>query len=662
MRPLILLTMSALLLSGCSDSESDETADTSQSQNTATPSQTPDSSDSEPVGFESPEAAFQAMKAAAQRDDFPAAVRCLTPESQGVMAMMMTFPLAMMAAFDPDMEKEVEALMQRHGISMDDESEDFPIDQIPDRIAFITDVVEFMEANSDGEDDEGPIKQMADAELHDLTIDGNEAHGTVRTSDGESEAMDFVQIDGRWLIQLPMEMGGDMSGDMDFSGDFEGFGGGMEPEAPIEAISMDAFNSAWQVSVQETDTAAEPLLTRLADELGLELDATGAGDALQQTVTVDKTGVSRHEVIEDICRQIAVTPEYGSSSLTLRPGVREIPAAFSGPFTALAKELSTDPETATGQLTLQVVAHGIPSAILQQMDAGFDEPLVVQGAFDANGESLENPMKTGLSYSGNPTTSFDREVIIGLRNLLKNVESISSVEVSIAFSVPTAVETLTFDDLTAGKTQTAGTVEIVLSQVEGTSFTFEYTTEEDETVQIIGYDADGMPLDPFGTSSFGGGGSSTVAYDYETAPQRFEARIVTASEAMNFDLAMENVRLPDHEQMPEKLTELSFTGDTPMILEFVRITGDEGFREVVFKATNQSNKHVESVSMMMSYQDADGMELENQSMQWEGDVIASGESAEIEVAAYFMPEETKKVVGTTDGATFTDATTWETNQ
>jgi len=125
---------------------------------------------------------------------------------------------------------------------------------------------------------------------------------------------------------------------------------------------------------------------------------------------------------------------------------------------------------------------------------------------------------------------------------------------------------------------------------------------------------------------------------------------------------MENVRLPDHEQMPEKLTELSFTGDTPMILEFVRITGDEGFREVVFKATNQSNKHVESVSMMMSYQDADGMELENQSMQWEGDVIASGESAEIEVAAYFMPEETKKVVGTTDGATFTDATTWETNQ
>jgi hypothetical protein len=670
MRRFWVPSVAILLMAGCSESDSSSESNSPTSQ--TTPSQTGGQQSTEQTGFATPRAAFDAMKAATLNDDFAGAVRCMSPDSQKTMAALITFPLAMIAAFDPDKEKEIAELLQRHGVSLDDESEEFPIDQIPDRIAFIADVIQWMEANADeGDDDSGPMDQMADGTLGEVTIDGDSAHAAFTAKSGETEVMEFVRIDGRWFLELPNEMAGDgsFSGldepDMSFGAGFSGgFGFDDRPPTPVEAVTVEDFAAGWQVTIQEKDVPAQKILARIADELGLEFIPDAVGTKIDQLVSVDRSMVSQLEVIESICADIEVTPVFVRKSLTLEPGRRSAPVVFSGPFMAHVTQVDTDPESATGVLTLQVIGAGLPAGILQAMEADFAEPITVEDVVNGEDETLFHPVKTRMSYAGGGAAAFDRKMFVGLKNLVRSVSEIHEARLLIAFTLPTEVAVLRFDDLKTGATQESGDVTLTLSETDGSSFTFEYSGVADDgggeaaSVQIIAYDSMDEPIQPIGSSSFGAGDSGTITRGYENSPAHFEARIVTAFQPVEYTMTVAGIPLPNHDQMPESLPELSFDGDSPMTLEFVRIAGDENFREAVFRATNHTNKVVEALELTMQYLDENGDKLEDQIASASEDPVPPGGTQEFEVAAYFMPDETKTVGAVLESIEFSDASNW----
>ena len=73
----------------------------------------------------------------------------------------------------------------------------------------------------------------------------------------------------------------------------------------------------------------------------------------------------------------------------------------------------------------------------------------------------------GSLYGTTATTTYDRTLIISLKNLLRSVCVIDTLRGKISVTVPTEVTTLQFDDLEASTVQIAGILQVALRGVEG---------------------------------------------------------------------------------------------------------------------------------------------------------------------------------------------------
>ncbi|MCH7989898.1 MAG: hypothetical protein IID46_12215, partial [Planctomycetes bacterium] len=133
------------------------------------------------------------------------------------------------------------------------------------------------------------------------------------------------------------------------------------------------------------------------------------------------------------------------------------------------------------------------------------------------------------------------------------------------------------------------------------------------------------------------------------------------------------VVVPSVEKKPMILSPAKFPGhDTPISLEFVKITGEENFREVQFKAINHSDKGIESFEMTLVFLDAGGKKLKDfpssyssptqfgpDGQQTREPAVKKKATKQFEVTAFFMPEETKSVRADLRSVRFVDAETWE---
>ena len=238
--------------------DSVQTAGTNEPAEAASPA-APSEAD-EPRGFDTPEAAFSAMRDAVGEKDWEQAVDCLTDESQDMMAGGLVLVAGLMAAFGGEEMQGVQAVFQKHGVdaapsgssppgSEPGESPEPPeAPVIEDKAAFIADLLTELEQVGEGFD-EGPA-QWGEAELSDLTIEGERANGTLTLlEDGEekTEEIEFAQVEGRWLV--------------DFSSDI--FTQDGEPGFTLDSASSGAPNDDLQ-----TDLPEEEL------QEGLDLDLT----------------------------------------------------------------------------------------------------------------------------------------------------------------------------------------------------------------------------------------------------------------------------------------------------------------------------------------------------------------------------------------------------
>lgn len=615
------------------------------------------------AGFETPEAAFEAFQKAGTSGDYSGMVDCLTPESQDAMVVMIALPLGFMAAFDSEKEEAVNKLFEKHGVSPDDEDPD-AIKKIPNKAAFIADCMKWLEENSDEES----MTPLGKGKLGKVTITGTTASATLTTEDGSTDDVDFQKINDRWFVKLDMEpeiTTSDSSGDPDFgtdlnAGNFSDFSFEEVPDVPLEAVSLDQFNSAWQVTMQVDGKPASDVLTELAKGLDLEIQAPESlAESLAKPVSLNLESRSRLEAVEEVCRQIELRPSYSKKTLKLEAGARTQPVVFSGPFLVEVAELETKTASATGRLTLKAFASGLPPVVLQQLNESSASEYKIEKVTEAGGSEIQNRSGSGAIMMQNGPVPFERKMFVGLKNLLRNVTALSQVEGHIGLSLPTAVEVVKFDDLKKGTEKKSGDTTVTLSQVNGNNFTFQCKElPAGSSVQVAAVDTDGNPVKEFGSSSFGGGGSMTLSRNYKSAPAVIEVRLVTASESLNFPFSFSDIAIPNHAEMPEKLAKLSFDGDVPVTLEFLEFTGQEGFKKLKFRLTNHSNKEASSLYLNIDYLDETDKKLKDHATNF-GGVMPAGEEKEIEVAAFFMPEETKSVKTMIKQVGFSDATKWK---
>ncbi|MBW3539250.1 MAG: hypothetical protein KY476_03190 [Planctomycetes bacterium] len=497
-----------------------------------------------------------------------------------------------------------------------------------------------------------------------------------RVSESETVVELAVVVDGELKEAVETAGGFDALSPLGLAGgDAIGGDGGFEierdvPELP-EAVSLDTFNDAWQVDLEAQNRPAARVLEDLALEAGLSLEITGdVREPLATPVTISLPGVSHLQAFETVCREAGVTPVYEESGdVRLRPGPRELPVAFAGPFVIEIVELTQNPQYATGRLTVRALAAGIPESVRAAVADRSDRLLSVQVSGGAENESLLDP-HAGTTWFPEEGKLLSSRQQVGLKNLLKNVETLSTVSGRVTLPVPTAVEELTFDTLSAGTMKSSGDVSVTLTEAQSglqTTLTFRYEGVSYDDIVFQPRDAAGEPFGPLSVSGGGGDKNGTTTLFLDKQAASVVAVAVVGKEELSYEFEIRDVPLPDHAQMPERLEEASFEGHpAPVTVEFVSLQRDDNFPKVQLRAVNHSNKDVRQIEMKFEYLDAAGKTLKDWPANWSGDGTASdeaaalpaGKSADIETTAFFLPEEAKSVRPVVQRIIFADASEW----
>lgn len=641
------------------------------------------------VLHESPEAAFKAFQAAIEEKEWEQAANCMTSDAQSAIAMLLTIPVSMMAAFDEAKQPEIEALLAKHGLNVNegppggsgaDQATAVRAfgKQIKDKPAFIAELIEWLDKNDDDADGDSVFSAMGDGDLGDVKINGDAATAVltfVENGRTETQPMEFKKENGGWLLHATedeLQMGGSSSassnmpdfgesGGFKSSGNFGSFGGDVKPEQPIEAVSLEQFNSTWQTSLNADGQPAVALLKQLADELELKLQFDGDLDAqLNKPVGINLRDRSRLEIIEAICREVKVYPDYSDQTLVLQSGLRPFPVTFTGPLLIEVRNVSQNSKYATGVLDLRLFATGLPETVVEKMNKQFgSDTIAITRIEDAEGNSLMKRYRGGIGFNSAPTSTFDRTMQQGLKNLLRLVTTLSIVDGVVQLSVPSKVAVLKFDKLQAGAEKTSGDIRLKLQSASPQAVSVEFEGADLDQIQLLAYDAAGKRLDVIGTGGFGGGNSGMKSLQIQGQAQTLEARVVTQSDELSYEFTFKNIPLPNFAQAPEKLASLEFEGESPLTLQFVRIGGKPNFRRVIFNVTNHTNKDVQSLSIQMHFLDANGNELEKSSTTIGSAPIESGKQTEVEATAFFMPDETKTATATVTKVEFADASEWD---
>src|SRR5262245_31883166 len=118
--------------------------------------------------FDTPEAAFKAFQEATEAEDWQTAANCLTADSQTMMADGLILGVSFSTSGDEQKEKDVAALLKKHGIDLD---ADPPAAKqgtgmpeisasLKDKPALISDLMAWLKKNKGGGEFAFQIKQM----------------------------------------------------------------------------------------------------------------------------------------------------------------------------------------------------------------------------------------------------------------------------------------------------------------------------------------------------------------------------------------------------------------------------------------------------------------------------------------------------------------------
>lgn len=620
------------------------------------------------LGFDTPQAAFVAADKAADAKDWKTFAECLDAESQEMICRFSLIPLSLMAATDESLKRSVEELVAKHGIDMNPSGES-PAAGAKDKVAFIADALAFTDKHA-GKNTASTRSPLGDVKLVGVEINGDTAKAKTSSSKPGQLEIEFRKVNGRWFVHLGMPQATMTVGDgnNDFGNDFNTgssgrFGSGFgndKPAKPLVAIPVDGFDKSWRTDYSCNNRPAADALAELSKQLGLKFTPdANTNDLLAKPVSVSIQGKSRFEAIEQICKQAGASPDYSNSELRVKSGARVIPAVHAGPFVLFVEEFNTNPKYATGTLTLTAFTTGInPLVVASLSEMSSDGGMHFDKIEDAKGNNVLHTTTTSSHSSPRGSDTIHRQYVMNLKNLLSSVNVVKTISGSFEILLPTRVESTTFESPATGTEKLIGETKLRIKSVNGGRLKIEFENADADNIQILAYDGQGQPMTSRGNSHFSFGTKGAVEHTYQSAPSRVVANVITSTEKLEFPYAFSDIAVPNSDQMPTSLPALAFDGDAPVSLEFLRIGGENGFRRVIVKVTNLSNKDMHSAAMGLAFKDASGKVLKKTESHC-GDMVEAGKSKESEVIAFFMPEETQSVDATLKAVTFADAAGWQ---
>jgi hypothetical protein len=160
--------------------------------------------------FDTPEAAFEAFQEATEAEDWQTAAHCLTPDSQAMMADSLVLLVSFSAGTDDQKQKEVAALLKKHGMDLDADpgpaaksgEGDIEISAaVKDKPALIGELMAWAKKNKGSDDFALRLKNIGK-----VTVDGDKASAMVETDRGQ-RPIGFVRGDGGWLVSMTDDAG-----------------------------------------------------------------------------------------------------------------------------------------------------------------------------------------------------------------------------------------------------------------------------------------------------------------------------------------------------------------------------------------------------------------------------------------------------------------------
>jgi hypothetical protein len=456
-------------------------------------------------GFETPQAAFEAFQSAMQENNWKAAAHCMTIESQETMAGGLAIVASLVAAFEPEKGATVKDVLKKHGLNPDSErpaaGSENPLRQmtapIADKPAFIADMMDWMQKNSNPSEGGPDMSQLKNMKLESVEISGDSAKAKIVHTDGtaaEDAPIEFRQVNGRWFVHVADE-GMNAESSLDFpDNQFSQSLMNMQdelPKVPLEAVTQEQFTGMWQTDLAVDQKPALATLAQLATELGLHFEpGEDLEVALNRPVSLDGKPRSRLQAIEEVCEQIGVYPQYSGDQLQFKAGSRPYPAAFAGPFLVEVEAVQEFVPYATGTLQVRIYAAGLPLHLAQYLaEAAEPDSVNVQQATDAAGNELLDENDTGGSMRPQlPAGTYNQVLEVPLRNLLRGVERVQNIEGSIQFTLPTQIAVLSFDKLAAGEHQESGEIKLKLEQADAGNLSVEYEGTDLDHIRLVAYD------------------------------------------------------------------------------------------------------------------------------------------------------------------------------
>lgn len=686
----LVFCLVATLLSGCGDShESPDPGKTSVDSALTASANAPDSAQipkivpDEERGFETPEAAWQATIDAKQKNDPAAHMAAHTVWSQTAVAGGMIFGLGMMGALDEGLREDVTAIFARHGLSDQNSLQKPPpgiteessrIEQMhamgsvfPNPAAFVIDATTFIDAQPNSNSRSKPP-----GELGEVTIDGNVASADLRYRRGRKR-VEFRKTSGGWLVQLTNDHFESFSGKtVSGSGKVDRFGmrdRDLPPLPPVEATTLDAIQTAWQISVDYQNLPAIEALRDVTRKCGLSIfDQPQLADTLNQTVNVTMSDVSSVQVIEEICTQVKLHPRYKAGAVAFSRGPRALPITFAGPFIVEATETQELVPSAFGKVKFQCFAAALPTEVTSRLSG-----LYVQTTDDVGKCTLHIPQLHGIDDSELPTkfrsffpirASNSTVQIAGevdVANLLQAVTEIAEFDGRLSWSFPREIETVVLKQIEADVTKTAGDATLSVTQANvsarstSLSLTLDGVTHKELLVSAI--DSTGMAIE----GAFVSGYSDKANIQIQGEAAEVQISVIKASDRISFPFRFPAIPLSHHADMPMVLPELAFEGDLPVSIELARFSEQNNTTTAKFRWTNNTNKDIHSIKMNVAYLGADGTVLQKRDQLPSGNriLLEYQESEETSIFGHSVPDGAKSARVVLKSIEFVDGTIWE---
>jgi len=491
----------------------------------------------------------------------------------------------------------------------------------------------------------------------------------------------------------------------------------------LEPVNSETFESSWKLSENYRGKPRAEALSAIAESIDLSIHVGAHKDVLSEAVGFDTSDLSRLEAVERIAneaglfsalpnlqdwgiasalmqgmadtlgavvggseslvsingdgaealveeaRQVETPPK---NTITFNTDTPPMPPLFMGPFRLDLAQIEENVPHATGNLVLQLTAHGLPSPVLSVLETHNDS-FQVQEVVGSDGNPL---IDMDVSYMGGGSavgTAYHDTASRELTGLLRSVDRIARITGMVELPRPTSIEELDFAKMEAGASQTMGGLTVTVDQVSAFA-SFKITGPEDVVESLVihaqPYNADDEPVVAhFSDYQSWQPGEGTFSLNTDEAPARVRLKFVLASEMSLYPFAFNAVPLAHASEQPDQLATLDYGAhDAPLKMTFIEITKrDPQFSEAKIAVENVSNKSPKNAFVDFVYLDAAGNELKSFPHTINGSFNASGwgplakpgEKVDTDQTAFQMPKNTQSISFRFNHVDFMDGTRWE---